>query len=258
MCLSRSGVRSISGFRRALRMNGATALTSCTSSSSTDGTSASSRRQELRPRRSTCCRSWSSRPSGNRCCCAEQFLGQQRHLRQLRARASRPAASAMPRAPAAWRRRARHRGSRCRSRAGLRTRPAACARARAGRQRRARLAVHHVRVELRRTAHGLAGVVDDEVEPRRASASSWRQNASTLGVWRRSRPKISSRSPHSAKSGSARVARRRVAREARGHDQLRAGAQQLDAGLVADLHPAAGEQRDAAAQVGRSRCACGS
>ena len=39
MCLSRSGVRSISGFRRALMTNGATALTSCTSSSSTDDTS---------------------------------------------------------------------------------------------------------------------------------------------------------------------------------------------------------------------------
>ena len=40
MCLSRSGVRSMSGFRRALRTNGAIALTRCTSSSSTDGTSA--------------------------------------------------------------------------------------------------------------------------------------------------------------------------------------------------------------------------
>ena len=37
MCLSRSGVRSISGLSRALRMKGAMALTSCTSSSSTVG-----------------------------------------------------------------------------------------------------------------------------------------------------------------------------------------------------------------------------
>ena len=36
MCLSRSGVRSISGLSRALRMNGAIAFTSCTSSNSTD------------------------------------------------------------------------------------------------------------------------------------------------------------------------------------------------------------------------------
>ena len=47
------------------------------------------------------------------------------------------------------------------------------------------------------------------------------------------------------------IARRRVAREARGDDELRAGAQQLDARLVADLHAPAGEQRDAPAQVGR-------
>ena len=39
------------------------------------------------------------------------------------------------------------------------------------------------------------------------------------------------------------VAGRGVAREARRHDQLRAGAEQLDPGLVADLHPAAGEER---------------
>ncbi len=41
MCLSRPGARSISGLSRALRTNGATALTRCTSSSSTVGTSAS-------------------------------------------------------------------------------------------------------------------------------------------------------------------------------------------------------------------------
>ena len=46
--------------------------------------------------------------------------------------------------------------------------------------------------------------------------------------------------------GLLRVAGRGVAREARRDDQLRAGAQQLDPGLVADLHAAAGEQRDAA------------
>ena len=48
----------------------------------------------------------------------------------------------------------------------------------------------------------------------------------------------------------ARVPGRGVAREARRDDQLRARAQQLDPGLVADLHAPAGEQRDAAAQIG--------
>ena len=48
-----------------------------------------------------------------------------------------------------------------------------------------------------------------------------------------------------------RVARRRVAREPCRHDQPGARTQQLDPGLVADLHAAAGEERDASAQVGR-------
>ena len=245
MCLSRSGVRSISGLRRALRTNGATAFTSCTSSSSTVETSASSSRQELRPRRSTCCRSWSSRPSGNRSLLRGEILGQERHLRELGRARDADDRRRMP----ARRARARRRAA-CRSRRSPSYAPsrrwtcAGIARAERG------LALHHVAVELGRPAHRLAGVVDDEVEPvprRRAGA---RQNASTLGVWRRSRPKISSRSPHVGEVGLPRVARGRVAREARRDDQVRAGAQQLDAGLVADLHAPAGEQRDAAAQVG--------
>ena len=84
-------------------------------------------------------------------------------------------------------------------------------------------------------------------------ASSSRQNASTLGVWRRSRPKISSRSPHSPKSGSC--AYRFAA--SRGNRvvtiRLRAAAQQLEARLVANLHAAARQQRHASAQVGQLR-----
>ena len=79
------------------------------------------------------------------------------------------------------------------------------------------------------------------------------QNASTLGVWRRSSPKISSRSPQTLEVGLPRVPGRGVAREARRDDQLGACPQQLDPGLVADLHAAAGEQRDAAGQVGGLR-----
>ena len=48
----------------------------------------------------------------------------------------------------------------------------------------------------------------------------------------------------------ARVAHRRIAREARGDDDVGAAAQQLEAGLVADLDAPAGEQRDPAAQIG--------
>jgi hypothetical protein len=74
------------------------------------------------------------------------------------------------------------------------------------------------------------------------------QNASTLGVCRRSSPKISSRWPHS-EVRLLRIAQGRVARETGRDDQLRAGPQQLDARLVTDLHPSAGEQRHASAQI---------
>ena len=84
-------------------------------------------------------------------------------------------------------------------------------------------------------------------------ASSSRQNASTLGVWRRSSPKISSRSDHSREIGLRGITRRRVARETRGDDEMRARAQQLQAGLIADLHAPAGQQRHAAGQVRRLR-----
>ncbi len=81
--------------------------------------------------------------------------------------------------------------------------------------------------------------------------SRWWQSDSTLGVWRRSRPKTSRRSLHWSKSRSARVPERGVAREAGGHDELGARPQQLDPGLVADLDPTAGEEGDATAQVRR-------
>ena len=58
---------------------------------------------------------------------------------------------------------------------------------------------------------------------------------------------------HSREVGLLRVTRRRVTRKARRDDQVRAAAQQLQTGLVADLHAAAGEQRDAAAQVRKLR-----
>ena len=46
------------------------------------------------------------------------------------------------------------------------------------------------------------------------------------------------------------VAHGGIARETGGDDKLRPGAQQFDAGLVTDLHAAAGEQRHAPTQVG--------
>jgi len=52
-----------------------------------------------------------------------------------------------------------------------------------------------------------------------------------------------------AEVGLLRVARRRVPREPCRDDEVRAGAEEFQAGLVADLDAPAGEQRDAAAQV---------
>ena len=104
-------------------------------------------------------------------------------------------------------------------------------------------------VEVGRTPHGLAGVVDDEVE---AIARGQQLAAERLDA-RRVAQVESEDLEAIAPLGEVRllrVARRGVAREARRDDELRAGAQQLEAGLIADLHAPAGEQRDAAAQVG--------
>ena len=91
MCLSRLGVRSISGFSRALMTNGAIAFTSCTSSSSTDGTSASSRRHEFRPAQVHLLQVLIELAGGKQILLREQLFGQQRHLRERgRVREARP------------------------------------------------------------------------------------------------------------------------------------------------------------------------
>jgi hypothetical protein len=63
-----------------------------------------------------------------------------------------------------------------------------------------------VLVELGRPPHGLAGVVDDEVEPvaRLEQVLAERLDARRVA---QVEPKISSRSPHSLEVGLARVAR---------------------------------------------------
>ena len=231
MCLSRSGVRSISGFRRAFSTNGATAFTSCVSSSSTDETSSSSSRHEFRSRRSTCCRSWSSRPSGKRSC-APRSSGQQRDLRQLgrRARCRRAGSISVRRTPS-------NPPSSRRTCAGIRV------------DRRCS-SLEHVPVEP-----GGRRTVWQALLMMKSSRSRVVEQVRAERLDARRVPQVE---PEDLEPVAPlvevrllRVARRRVAREARRHDQLRAGAQQLDPGLVADLHAAAGEQRHAAAEVGR-------
>ena len=115
------------------------------------------------------------------------------------------------------------------------------------------LARHHVAIELGRPAHRLAGVVDDEVEPLTPVVPGQQEVAERLDARRVAQIEAEDLEPVGPRVevGLARVAHRRVARKARGHDQVRAGAQQLEAGLVTDLDPPAGEQRDAAAKVRR-------
>ena len=110
--------------------------------------------------------------------------------------------------------------------------------------------LHHVRVEVGRTAHRLAGVVDDEVEP---VARGQQLAAERLDARRVPQVESEDLEPVApvAEVGLGGVARGGVAGKARGDDEVRARAQQLEPGLVADLDPPAGEQRHAAAQVGQ-------
>src|SRR5437762_1530293 len=100
------------------------------------------------------------------------------------------------------------------------------------------LAIHHVLIELGRAADGLAGVVDDEVEP---IASREQLVAEGLDAWAMSEVETEDLEPV-APVGEVRllcVARRRVAGEAGGDDEPRPGPQELDPCLVADLDASA-------------------
>ena len=103
--------------------------------------------------------------------------------------------------------------------------------------------------EAGRAAHGLAGIVEDEVEPRQSFAEPAREQLDARRV-----PQVDAvhLQPVAERGvvGLLRVARRGVDREARGDDHVRAGAQQLERGLVTDLDARAGDQRVAAVQVG--------
>ena len=114
---------------------------------------------------------------------------------------------------------------------------------------------HHVRVERRRPSHGLARVVDDEVE---AVARLQHLAAERLDARRVPQVEPENLQPIAplAEVGLARVSRRRVPRKARRHDELRARTKQLESGLITDLHAPARQERHAAAKVGEL-CALG-
>ncbi len=107
---------------------------------------------------------------------------------------------------------------------------------------------HHVRIEFRRPAHRLAGVVDDEIQ---AVAGLAQMPAKRLHARRVPQIEPENLQPVApfGKVRFLRVARRRIARKTRRHNQMRPGPEQFDAGLIADFDAAAGEQRHAPAQI---------
>src|SRR5258708_2717770 len=84
-------------------------------------------------------------------------------------------------------------------------------------------------------------------------ASISMQKASTLGVCRRSRPKMTSRLLHSGKLRPRAVGGRGVGGEARGADKPRPATKRLGPPLFPVLPPPAGEQGDPPTQVGELR-----
>jgi hypothetical protein len=93
-----------------------------------------------------------------------------------------------------------------------------------------------VLVEIRRPPHRLAGAVDDEIQPR-ARLEQMLAKGLHAGDVTQIQPIDFQPMAPLLEIGFPRIALRRIARESRGDDQIRPGAQQLDARLVTDLHP---------------------
>ena len=113
-----------------------------------------------------------------------------------------------------------------------------------------RLEFHHMSIEPGRTTHRLAGVVDDEVQPVVRFVQLMTERLDTGCVAQVEPENFQTMAPlPEVRLGG--IPRGRVARKARGNDEMGAGAQQLDAGLIADFYPSAGEQRHATGEVGQ-------
>ena len=233
MCLSRPGVRSISGFSRALKRNGAIGVHELHLEHLDRRHIGEQHAPRVPVAEIDLLQILIELAGGEEVGSRDELLVEQRHLRQQRrgrssAPARRPICLTCPPAPDR-----------------LAEQPRTCS----GCSRSAvRLGRHHVRVEVRRTPNGLAGVVDDEVE---ALARGDEVAAERLDARRVPQIEAEDLEPVApvAEVGLLRVARRRVPRKPGRDDQVRAGAQQLQAGLIADLDAPAGQQRDTAAQV---------
>ncbi len=109
--------------------------------------------------------------------------------------------------------------------------------------------VDHVLVETRRTADRLAGVVDDGIEPRTRPQQVPAEGLDAGGVAEVEAEHLEPVTPL-GEVGFGRVPPCRITGETGRHHQFGTAAQQLDAGLVADLHPSAREQHHHAGHVG--------
>ena len=111
------------------------------------------------------------------------------------------------------------------------------------------LEVEQVRIEGRRPAHRLAGVVDQDVEAAEAPFEVPREDLDRRRVAQVEPVDLEAVLPL-REVALARVALGGVVGKARGGDHLAAGAQDLERGLEADLHPRARDHRHAAVQRG--------
>ena len=110
------------------------------------------------------------------------------------------------------------------------------------------LAVHHVAVEVRRTAHGLTRVVDDVVEPVACRQHVPAERLDAGGVAQVEAEHFEPVTPL-GEVGLCRITRRCVTRKAGGDDERGTAPQQLDPRLVPDLHAPAGQERHPAGEV---------
>ena len=109
------------------------------------------------------------------------------------------------------------------------------------------LAFHHVLIKLRRSPHRLARI-DDEIQP---VACGQQLPAEGFDAWRvpQVEAEDSSRLLQSSNPVRGNSARRNPGKSC-GDNERRTCAQKFDAGLIADLDAASGQQRHSATQVG--------
>ncbi len=108
--------------------------------------------------------------------------------------------------------------------------------------------LHHVGIKLGRAANGLAGVVDDEIEPRASGEQLLAEGLDAGCVAHVEAEDFETVAPVT-KIGFHGVALGGVARKTSGDDELRAGAEEFEAGLIANLDAAPGEESDAAGEI---------